>query len=837
MSLTAYSDANYAGCQDTRRSTSGSAQFLGDKLVSWSSKKQKSIVISSSEADIALSGCSKHIDLRYHFIKEQVENGIVELYFVWTEYQLADIFTKLLPRERFNFLIEKLGILKNVDYVALLWEDFMYQADNRDISPARKEHKPNVAPKKARKFKKVASPSRKLSPILEEEPVKKPKKAKKPAKKSTIVPTTSVVVRDTPGVFVSKKKAPTKGDRGKGMELLSDAALHKLLMSKQRRLSKKARRILTCFMQVAQVIELVPNQRFSMSHKIRQLVQMKELVLNQGFLIDDVSKGDDDDADSDGDSDNDASDNERTDSDEEENPNLTLKHDEEEETQDDEYVHTSDSYASADEKKQKHAKEGKKTEGSMQSSSVSSDFASKFLNLDNVPPADNEVASMMNDKVSHEESSTQAPLLLTVPVTAIPVTSNVATTTKSKSYRTAEQHKDLYDALVKSYQLNKDLFDSYGKTYSLKRGREDKDKDKDPPARSDQGLKKRKTSKDDEPPKAPKLKRSKSVQAEEPMFETADTEMPQDQGGDLGNTEDQPNVEEASKHDWFKKTERPPTLDPDWNAGKQIDFRPPQTWISKIAKSGKPPLTFDELMSTPIDFLAYVMHNLKIDNLTQQHLVGPTFNLLKGTCKSRVELDYHHEECYKQRKETTVIDYNPRDINLSIFDLRKTLPLVEDPKVVTRVKVMKWYDYRHAASLSPKKISNLERDDLFNLVVALQMFTRRIVILHRIEDLQLGVESYQKKLNITKLETCRSDISKRIPYTAYNNSQGVIYLDKFKMDYLPKRKWCNLDRQRSCIMIKAIDKLRFERRLMRNLEKFVGGRYYETDLRLLERII
>ncbi|GKA92123.1 hypothetical protein Tco_0814048 [Tanacetum coccineum] len=52
---------------------------------------------------------AKHIDVRYHFIKEQVEDGIVELYFVRTEYQLADIFTKPLPREIFNFLIEKLG--------------------------------------------------------------------------------------------------------------------------------------------------------------------------------------------------------------------------------------------------------------------------------------------------------------------------------------------------------------------------------------------------------------------------------------------------------------------------------------------------------------------------------------------------------------------------------------------------------------------------------------------------------------------------------------------------------------------------------------------------------
>ncbi|GJU05061.1 retrovirus-related pol polyprotein from transposon TNT 1-94 [Tanacetum coccineum] len=115
MSLTIYSDADHVGCQDTRRSTSENAQSLGDKLVSRSSKKQKSTAISSTEAEyIALSSVqhsrAKHIYVRYHFIKEQVENGIVELYFVRTEYQLADIFTKPLPRERFNFLVEKLGL-------------------------------------------------------------------------------------------------------------------------------------------------------------------------------------------------------------------------------------------------------------------------------------------------------------------------------------------------------------------------------------------------------------------------------------------------------------------------------------------------------------------------------------------------------------------------------------------------------------------------------------------------------------------------------------------------------------------------------------------------------
>ncbi|GKF35518.1 hypothetical protein Tco_0112276, partial [Tanacetum coccineum] len=103
IALTAFADADHAGCQDTRRSTSDSMQFLGDRLVSWSSKRQKSVTISSTEAEyIAMS--------KIYFIKEHVENGVIELYFVNTEYQLAVIFTKALARERIEFLINKLGM-------------------------------------------------------------------------------------------------------------------------------------------------------------------------------------------------------------------------------------------------------------------------------------------------------------------------------------------------------------------------------------------------------------------------------------------------------------------------------------------------------------------------------------------------------------------------------------------------------------------------------------------------------------------------------------------------------------------------------------------------------
>ncbi|GJV03237.1 hypothetical protein Tco_1336806 [Tanacetum coccineum] len=83
-------------------------QLLGDKLVSWSLKRHKSAIALC--CNNVQHSRSKHIDIRFHFIKEQVENGVVELYFVNTEYQLADIFTKALCRERIKFLINKLGM-------------------------------------------------------------------------------------------------------------------------------------------------------------------------------------------------------------------------------------------------------------------------------------------------------------------------------------------------------------------------------------------------------------------------------------------------------------------------------------------------------------------------------------------------------------------------------------------------------------------------------------------------------------------------------------------------------------------------------------------------------
>nr|GFA86402.1 retrovirus-related Pol polyprotein from transposon TNT 1-94 [Tanacetum cinerariifolium] len=152
--LTAYSDVNHAGCHLDRKSTLGSVQFLGDKLVCWSSKKQNCVSISTAEYEyVTVSSCcaqvlwmrtqltdycffydkvtiycdlksaiaiscnpvqhtrTKHIDVRYHFIKDHVEKGTIELYCVGTEYQLTDLFMKSLPEAQFKFLVEKLGMM------------------------------------------------------------------------------------------------------------------------------------------------------------------------------------------------------------------------------------------------------------------------------------------------------------------------------------------------------------------------------------------------------------------------------------------------------------------------------------------------------------------------------------------------------------------------------------------------------------------------------------------------------------------------------------------------------------------------------------------------------
>nr|GFC48039.1 retrovirus-related Pol polyprotein from transposon TNT 1-94 [Tanacetum cinerariifolium] len=129
--LTRFSDADYAGCKDTFKSTSGGAQFLEyvslsaccaqvlwmrTQLTDYGFHFNKISIYCDLKSAIAIScnpvqhSRTKHIAVHYHFIKEHVEKGTTELHFVKTDYQLADLFTKALPADHFKYLVRRLGM-------------------------------------------------------------------------------------------------------------------------------------------------------------------------------------------------------------------------------------------------------------------------------------------------------------------------------------------------------------------------------------------------------------------------------------------------------------------------------------------------------------------------------------------------------------------------------------------------------------------------------------------------------------------------------------------------------------------------------------------------------
>nr|GEY68303.1 hypothetical protein [Tanacetum cinerariifolium] len=146
------------------------------------------------------------------------------------------------------------------------------------------------------------------------------------------------------------------------------------------------------------------------------------------------------------------------------------------------------------------------------------------------------------------------------------------------------------------------------------------------------------------------------------------------------------------------------------------------------------------------------------------------------------------------------------------------------------------------------KLTNFTIKERFAFNVSLRMFTRGIVIQRRVEDLQLGVESYQKKLNLTRSDTYCYNLKRKQAYIAYSKSRGFIDQDKDKqnrlmqIDELYKFSDGTLtdrksDKERAAAMIQAIDKKLNTMRIMRSLERFVGRRLYEGDFRMLQRTI
>nr|GEZ48414.1 hypothetical protein [Tanacetum cinerariifolium] len=434
-------------------------------------------------------------------------------------------------------------------------------------------------------------------------------------------------------------------------------------------------------------------------------------------------------------------------------------------------------------------------------------------------------------------------------------------------------------------ELKNILIDKMENTVTFKRRRDDEDEDEESFGGSNQGSKRKRARKEPESSSAPKEKTSKLTgNSKEGSKSHQKSTGKSSQAEELIHTAD--NLEELAPQDNLARKED--TID-----------------------------SFNELMDTPLDFLAFMMNRLKVDTLTPELLARLTLELMKGSCKSLVELEYFFEEVYKET--TDQLDWNnPRgrggaSSQTYATPVTKTkaadyghIKWIEDlvsntmwiPVPVNYDKHALWGffhwgrklrrddeklytikegDYKRLYLQDIKymmlllvqcKLKNLTIEERLALNVSLRMFTRSIVIQRRVEDLQLGVESYQNKLNLTRPDTYRSDLKRLPTYSAYPNPRGFIYqnkdkknklmrinklhkfsdgilsdvqtalndiLKRIRMKYLPQTYWRNVDKERAGDVIHAIDKQLKNRRIMRSLEKIIGGRPYEGDFRLLER--
>ncbi|GJY87021.1 hypothetical protein Tco_0501649 [Tanacetum coccineum] len=168
-----------------------------------------------------------------------------------------------------------------------------------------------------------------------------------------------------------------------------------------------------------------------------------------------------------------------------------------------------------------------------------------------------------------------------------------------------------------------------------------------------------------------------------------------------------------------------------------------------------PPLTFDELMSTLIRFSSFAMNRLKFNKMTREDLVCPVFNLLKVEKRSGYG---YLKEIVVRRADKKLHKFKEGDfLDLHVNDIEDMILLI-----------------------AQNKLFNLDGDVTMDFVIALKMFIRGIIVKNNVEDMPLGVESYQRKLNLTKPQRTCQHISVKEPYTPNYDLPGIIYEYKSK---------------------------------------------------------
>nr|GEW83804.1 hypothetical protein [Tanacetum cinerariifolium] len=353
----------------------------------------------------------------------------------------------------------------------------------------------------------------------------------------------------------------------------------------------------------------------------------------------------------------------------------------------------------------------------------------------------------------------------------------------NKSIHQSDEQRNLYKALVEAYESDKIILDTYKDIVTLKRrSDDDADKDEEPSTGSDRGT----TGKSTQGSKSQHKTASESAPAEEPIQTTHDLVEPSLQEFKTGAAADQP-IAKASQHpEWFQQQKKPPTPDRDWNKTLPATHESIQQWISKLAKQVDSRSSFSELMDTLVEFSAFIMNRIKVDTLTLELLAGLTYELMKGSSKSLVELEFFLEEVYKVT--TDQLDWNNPEGQQYPHNMLKPLPLIPNSRAnYVHIKWIKDLVPRTMWSQEPVSYDKHALWGISHWGRKRQQFYGFAVNMESARD----VYSKRRIIAVTKLQIVEWHnykhldwITRKEAYTAYSNPRGFIYQNKDKHNRL-----------------------------------------------------
>nr|GEY48670.1 hypothetical protein [Tanacetum cinerariifolium] len=431
-------------------------------------------------------------------------------------------------------------------------------------------------------------------------------------------------------------------------------------------------------------------------------------------------------------------------------------------------------------------------DGQQESSSMSSQFVTSMLNLTSDVVCECSIESEVLTRSSHSSRTSYAVAadLSEMELKKILIEKMEG----NQSTQRSDEQRNLYKALVEAYEADKIILDTYGERGILKRRRDDDDQGEGPSAGSDRGSKRQREGKEPELACAPlepatrsagrsttgsksrQTSASKSAFAEEPVQTTSQIEEPSHLVFKTG-AEDQPIVQTSQHPKWFSQPKKPLTPDRDWN--KTL---PP---ISLIPDNrGRRVIPFAHFINNDLEYLQGGASSRKYTtSITKTKAADygdikwikdlvPRYMWIQEPINYDKHALWGVSHWGRKRQQFYGFAVN-RESALDVYSKRRIID-------VNDLKIVEWHNYKH---LDWILLSNLTVEERFAFNVSLRMFTRSIVIQGRVEDLQLGVESYQKRLNLTKTDTYRSDLKRQEAYTAHSNPRGFIYQNKDKKTY------------------------------------------------------